>query len=498
MKKKHTRLSTQAVMVILGNTLANISGLLTGIFLVRFLNKTEYGTYLQARMITDIAGPLSDPGLSRAFYFFIPQLEGRYHRKYLGQTYFIILSVVLSVAVILILLRSYISEWLNNDRIIFLMPVIAALLIGQRLGDSFWPIFISTGRTKLAGFFAPVNALLILIFVCFPVYLGLGASGALSGLAVAFILPAVFIILFIISLRYSPETIPKEFSIVSQLKYGLPLAFTEVVALLGIWLDKLMMAFFSKPADFAVYARGAFDLPLIGLIPYSLTNVLLPKFVQFHKDRQHSELIKLWHESIRRTALIMMPAFVFFFVIGELFITFMFTEGYRDSALIFRIYLLVVPARLTAYGAILAAAGKTKDVFWGGVVLSVSGIISNLIFYNIMGPVGLAIAKVFSSYSNIIFLLSRIKKTFDISLVKLLPWRMILKIFAFSVCCGALISPLTLLNLSKLYVLIICGCLFPVIYLGFGIAINIIRSEDRILIMQWVTFGKFKKDSLIH
>ena len=110
------------------------------------------------------------------------------------------------------------------------------------------------------------------------------------------------------SLRFSANAIPTDFSITCQLKYGLPLAFTDIVTLLGNWLDKLLMALISKPADFAIYARGAFELPLINLIPYSLTNVLLPKFVQFHKDRQHSELIKLWHESIRRTALIMMPA----------------------------------------------------------------------------------------------------------------------------------------------------------------------------------------------
>ena len=80
-----------------------------------------------------------------------------------------------------------------------------------------------------------------------------------------------------------------------QLKYCLPLGISGYVGVMGKQLDKLLISYFFTPIDYAVYSRGAIQIPFITEIPAIINSILMPKYIKFYMKGNVNELLSLWH-----------------------------------------------------------------------------------------------------------------------------------------------------------------------------------------------------------
>ncbi len=88
--------------------------------------------------------------------------------------------------------------------------------------------------------------------------------------------------------------------------------------------------------------------------------VLVPAMTRHYAAGDMPGLTALWKRAIRRTSLVLFPTFVFFMLTAEETVRILYGAAYHESAVVFRIYLCLVPLRVATYGIITQAIGKTR------------------------------------------------------------------------------------------------------------------------------------------
>ena len=96
------------------------------------------------------------------------------------------------------------------------------------------------------------------------------------------------------------------------LHFGLPLGLTDIVSMLNNQLDRYLIVFFFPAAAMAEYQAGAWQIPIITTIPYTVGAVYAPRFVELFRSERALEAIEIWRQSSLKTALLVVPATMVF------------------------------------------------------------------------------------------------------------------------------------------------------------------------------------------
>jgi O-antigen/teichoic acid export membrane protein len=248
----------------------------------------------------------------------------------------------------------------------------------------------------------------------------------------------------------------------AQIKVGLPSGLSNILNLINVELDKIIISSFFTVKRFAIYANGAFDIPFLGTVSASISSVLMPEYVRLKRMEDISGLIALWHNSIHKIALFFIPLMVFFFVVSRDFITFMFSDAYMESAIVFQIYLIGIMANMTWYGTVLVSLGHSREPFYASSIGLCVSIILNYLLIIKIGFLGPVIATVTTNYIVAAFYLYRIKNHADISWIDVYPWRAVFSILTISIANALLITPIMLYDLIHIKVIKIffCGLIY--------------------------------------
>ncbi|MEQ1646569.1 MAG: oligosaccharide flippase family protein, partial [Pyrinomonadaceae bacterium] len=96
-------------------------------------------------------------------------------------------------------------------------------------------------------------------------------------------------------------------------------------------------------AEFAIYAYGCFEVPLIAMLSESVASVLIPRMSELHKEGNQEEMIRLTARAMQKLSFFYFPIYAFLFVTSQTFIVTLFTEKYAESASVFAINLTLLP-----------------------------------------------------------------------------------------------------------------------------------------------------------
>jgi len=223
----------------------------------------------------------------------------------------------------------------------------------------------------------------------------------------------------------------------SQLKYAVPLGLAGFIGTISRSLDKIIVSSMCSPEQFAVYVNGAFEIPLIGVLTGSVMAVLVPDFVRMYKADQQQQLMELWHRSMVKCAFFIMPVMIFLFLMAPEVIRILFSVKYEASAVPFRVYLLLLPIRITTFGAIFMAARRNKLIVYCALTGLILNLFLSIMLVRLLGSIGAAISTVLVIYLwavpyNLIFISKILKK----NIRNLLPLSVLMKILLISLGSG--------------------------------------------------------------
>ena len=124
-----------------------------------------------------------------------------------------------------------------------------------------------------------------------------------------------------------------------QLSYAVPFGVGAMISPHNTDIHMFMVAHRFSPAEYAIYAVGCLQLPLIGLLRQSVTAVLIPRISYLQHRRQNRDIVMLLASAMRKLALVYWPVYIFLAVTAYDFIQFLYTPQYIASGPIFLVYL---------------------------------------------------------------------------------------------------------------------------------------------------------------
>jgi len=450
----------------------------TGVVLTRSLSKTDYGTFSQVILVCIALSLIIGTWLGKSIYYFLPQTDRK--KEFMLQTYMVVLGLGLAAGVGVWLLRFSIAGWFGNTQLAFLAVHISLYMLVLALYQLTDPFFISVNKAHIVAMSNIVFSCLYIFIVSYVLIRGCSLGQLMIVIVLLYLALILFVLGNVLKLPGRIRWILNRDVLAPQIRYAAPLCLSTIIVVLGYQIDKYVIAMAYSTTDFAVYHRGAIELPFIEIITFTIYNMLLPRFVRMFRADRKEDFMRVWHEAIKKTAIILFPLFVLFFFVSERFITLLYTQRYASSAPIFRVYLLIILIQIVSYDTILQATGKTREILYASTLKLVFSLVMSLALIRIVGPIGAAVSLVVGHFVATLYYLARIRKIFRLTFARILPWIHLLQVLALALGLGALTYTISLCGLvsSRLVFIGVYGAVFSALYTVLIFKFKFMRRED--------------------
>ncbi len=128
-----------------------------------------------------------------------------------------------------------------------------------------------------------------------------------------------------------------------QMAYAIPFGLTGILWMAQSDIHNYFVGYKFSSAEFAIYAYGCFEIPLIAMLSESVTSVLIPRMNELQQANDRDEMIRLTARAMQKLALVYFPVYVFLMITGKTFIITLFTQNYAASASVFAVNLTLLP-----------------------------------------------------------------------------------------------------------------------------------------------------------
>lgn len=360
--RNRTSNSAQAFWIVIGSFSSFAVTLISASVLSRYLDKSDYGTYRQIVYVYNTLLVVFSAGLPRVFSYFLPRYpleEGRNIIRKIGKMLFFAgaafsLTLYFFAEIISILLQNPdIAQGLRSFSLVpaFLLPTLG--IEG---------IFATYRRTLFVAIYNTTTRFLMLIFICMPVVLWDGDHiSAIHGwLAASFL--SFWLALYFKDIPFKGvDNIKTRLRLKEVLKYSTPLMLASIWGVATSAADQFYISRYFGAKEFAVFANGFLSLPFVGMITSATSVVLTPIFSKvFHEKEGVTELLAVWRQALRKSALILYPLLVFFIAYANEIMVVLFSHQYEESGKYFQINMLLNFFNIIIFAPLFISMGKMK------------------------------------------------------------------------------------------------------------------------------------------
>lgn len=425
--KRRGGLASDAAAVAIGGAFTQGAALLSIMLLTRLIAKSELGGYQQLSLVFAVLSPLLLAGIPAALQYFVPRSGTREEQQRWVLDAFLVLTVLgAGFSLLLIGLREPLASLMNNPDLAGALALYSPFVFFSFIAAVATPALVSVRRATLSAAVSALGAVFLVAGVAAAALLhphaealAVGASAGSAGRC----LVSVAAVLISIGIRWDSAHFLRRWRRLCA--FGVPLALTGIAGQLAFMFDRLVVAASFSPATYAIYAVGSVELPIAALIQQSANSVLIPAIAARHATGDYVGIATLWREGIRKTSLVMMPLFAFFFVMADDVVHVLFGGGFQESVVIFQIYLFLVPLRVATYGLIPQAVGRPSINLYASIVHLASNVVLALALLGPLGLVGPAVATPIATAVVVGYYMVRIPPLLAMSLSDLLQWRLL-------------------------------------------------------------------------
>lgn len=378
-----------------------VSYIITTMIASRYLSLHDYATFRQTFLPYEVLVPILTLGIPSTIYYLLPRRKDKLNLVFHSMIIISFTSFLFSLFLIFGGIE-ILSKLFNNIDLLQSMRWLVVYPFFQIPITILVSVFIYEGKTKFIGIYSSIFAL---IFLFIAIILLLFNQDYMELVILKSIFP-IFGFIFLLFYLYkllpiSPSKSSKKpflESILSILKVSIPFGVASMIGAVSLQLDKVLVSSFGTTKEFAIYVNGAIEIPLIGVLTGSIATVLIGEMSNHIKDKKYTEALFLFRKSATQTALIIFPVMIFFIYNSNEFMTLLYSEKYKLSAIPFTIYLFLLPIRIVVFGSILIAMGKSKIILYRSIIELILNFIFSIIMFKLFGYLGIAIATVLVTY----------------------------------------------------------------------------------------------------
>jgi O-antigen/teichoic acid export membrane protein len=457
------------------------------VILVRMIRESEFGTYRQALLVYTFLGGVLSLQLATSLYYFVPKLPGEQRPALLLQTFGFSLAVAAAIGALMFASAGLIARLFDNPALAPLIRLMSLFPLADRFGQLIPSFMISADRAVRGGVYV-----LLLHAGRVAAVVGAIAAGHALFTAMSWMIAAVGLVAAIgcadmVRLSRGGTWSPRWSLAWEQWRFTWPLWVTALIAVVNVQLDKLIISSFFDPATYAVYSCGAMQIPLVAVVTASLSAAMMPNLVSLMGEGRTTAALRLWQEGARKCSFLILPAFVLFLVVATDLMVFLYGEPYRMAAWPFRVYLFMLPLRVTVYATMFRAMGETKPIsISAGIALGVNVVISFTLVVvgrgTVLGLIGPSIGTVVATLASTAYLLQRLTGLVGVGFSRVMRWKEVGRVLALSAVCGLLMLLVPVEGLAPILRLLIRGAAFATALLLVLLATGTLNAEERRLL----------------
>lgn len=313
------------------------------LLIVRYLTQEEVGHYREAFQVIMNAVVILPLGFSMSAYYFLARETGE--RR--------------GAAILNILLFNFVVGGLACLTLYFYPEIIGNIFrsdeltrLGPKIGVVIWIWIFATflETVAIANQEARVATAFIILSQLSKTIL-MGSAVFAFATVESFIYAAMVqgVIQTFILLNYLRSRFPgfwRGFSVRffwEQMVYATPFGLAGILWMAQNDIHNYFVGYKFSSSDFAIYAYGCFEVPLIAMLAESVTSVLIPRMNALQQAGDRDEMIRLTARAMQKLAFFYFPIYVFLFITAHTFIITLFTKNYEQSASVFIINITILP-----------------------------------------------------------------------------------------------------------------------------------------------------------
>lgn len=430
--------SRGALLLMAGRVVAALFSLLTLVVLARLLSRQDYGTYQLIWLMYLVVLPFVSLGLPASITYFAPTASPERQKALLIQTGAALFAAGLVVGLIGFAVGALLEGSLEAPglaRLLALFVLFPAVSFPMAIVDAF---LLATRRPTAAMVTTIGSAVIQFGAIAGPVLLGAGLDTAILALTAS---GAVRLVVIAAYLLWEFRHIPLGLNVPllgQQLRYSLPLGVSGILSTLTLQIDRILIAGFFGASMYAVYANGATEVPFVGIVTGSVMTVLTPEFVRLLAVDAKVEALRLWNSSTTKVAMFFFPLTALLVAFAPSVILVLFSDRYIEAVPIFMVFSLILPTRITTYGAMLIAAGLSRVVMVAAIAALVVKAVLGVALLPIGGLLGGALSTLIAVYAVAGWQLARCRELLGVPWRDVFPWGALSRIAAVSVASASL------------------------------------------------------------
>ncbi len=443
--------------------------------LARMIPVEIMGTYRQIMYLTPLAVTIAEFGLSNTIYRYWNALES--NERYIYVKMLLIASIVLSIfaAGILALLSGPLSNLYNNPLLrptllvssLFPLATIPLMLLR--------PVLICKGKPLAATLLEMLFSLISVIGLIVPLAIGLNFLFSITIWISVLLLRLITVPIVFGSDLFVPGKLWDHEVLSKILDYEFPIQIGRIPGYITENFDKIVMSLVCTTREFAVYSIGAQELPFIGNIGFSVSNVLVPNLVEDLKAGRVDQINRRWRLACERTAMTtyLIAAFSIWYAVPVMQL--IFSSQYTESSIPFRVFASLTFLRVIEYASLAKAFGRGDIILKSSIISAGTLIVLSFPLTYLFHAFGMALSFLFGTLAAIVYYLFHYKRWLGVPLSTFFPLSKLFLIGMFSmvstVTVSLLIEPMLQLNSDlsvislawKLSILFACAA---IIYTG--------------------------------
>jgi O-antigen/teichoic acid export membrane protein len=380
----------------LGKGGAALVGVIVSIVMARVLSKDDVALYRQVLLAYTFFVPILELGVRQGLYYFLPV---ELHRK-LGRIMdaLLLLTLVGGVYALFILLGGnyLIASLFDNPRLINLSLWLIPMTIFAFPSAVQEPSLVSVGEVKLSAWISSTRQLAIGVCSIIALYLWMSPEAQFVSYVVTSSVSGVFTVFLVLrkfGLRQRLQT-PSYAGVRELLVFSLPLGAATIVGVVNLQLDKILVGAMVEADKFAEYTFGSMEIPFIAIITGSVNAVMISDMRKYAEAGKVHKSLDLFRMAGVVSARFLFPITALFFVISDSLMVSLYGAQYIDSAIPFRVYLLLIPIRIVVFGALMVSLGEGKKIFTSSILSLLANLVLSIVMLHFLGMVGAAIATV--------------------------------------------------------------------------------------------------------
>lgn len=310
--------------------------------IVRYLSQENVGLYRESFQVITNAVILLSLGFAMSAYYFLARETARRGAAILNILIFNF--VVGGIACLtLSLFPQIVGSIFRSDELTRLTPLIGVVIWLWIFSSFLDTVAIANSEARVATFFIVLSSFSKTLLMVNAVFVFTSVEALIYA---AIMQGAIQTLILLAYLRSRFPGFWRHFDRAffwEQMKYAIPFGLTGILWMAQSDIHNYFVGYKFTSAEFAIYAYGCFEVPLIAMLSDSVTAVLIPRMnaLQFAGDRD--EMIRLTARAMQKLAFFYFPIYVFLMITAQTFITTLFTHKYEASASVFVINLTLLP-----------------------------------------------------------------------------------------------------------------------------------------------------------